>query len=188
MSKLETNTASLQTILNTVNSLPSAGSGTTEDLSSEITTQDALLSELEDVLANKASGGSGGSSSDVCQIATGSFTSNGSQKTLQIDNLTFKPSSILIEARTKVGSYAGSNNICTLGVGQLFNTRSTYKSSTSTTNIGSATSYVTVEYFNGGFNLTLTSGVFGQATYYWTAIGGTAQQVGPGGSSGGSAD
>ena len=65
---LQTNNANLASytdrvtaLINVANSLPEVSGGSGEDLSTELTTQDTLLTELETVLAGKAAaGGSGG--------------------------------------------------------------------------------------------------------------------------------
>lgn len=56
---LEGNNTDLQTILNTINNLPTAGSGETINLDAEITTQDALIAELSTILEGKTAGNVG---------------------------------------------------------------------------------------------------------------------------------
>lgn len=53
---LEGNNIDLQSILNTINNLPAAGSGT-EDLDAEITEQEGLIEQIEAALVGKAAGG-----------------------------------------------------------------------------------------------------------------------------------
>ena len=50
---LEGNNTDLQSILNTINNLPTAGSGESVNLDTEITTQDALIAELSTILESK---------------------------------------------------------------------------------------------------------------------------------------
>ena len=57
MSNLTRNTAELEAILATVNALPSGGGSTPEDLDAVLTEQEALIAELQAVLAKKASDG-----------------------------------------------------------------------------------------------------------------------------------
>ena len=57
MSNILTNTASLQSILDTINNLPDAGSGSSEDLTTVLTEQQTLINELSTTLDSKASGG-----------------------------------------------------------------------------------------------------------------------------------
>ena len=70
-SPLKQNTTTIQELLNTINSLPNA-----ENLDTELDTQatllseqDAKIAELAEILAGKASGGSGSSSYDTCTIS-----------------------------------------------------------------------------------------------------------------------
>ena len=71
-SQLQTNNTNLDDLITRVNtakntaaSLPNAGSAT-EDLNTELTTQEDLISQLSTILDSKASGGSSGLSSPVC--------------------------------------------------------------------------------------------------------------------------
>lgn len=65
--KINANNTDLNSILATINNLPSANSGTTEDLSTELTEQDTLIATQETTIDNiisalegKANGGSSG--------------------------------------------------------------------------------------------------------------------------------
>jgi hypothetical protein len=52
---LEGNNLDLQTILNTINSLPEAGSGASVNLDAEITAQDAVIAQIQSALEGKTS-------------------------------------------------------------------------------------------------------------------------------------
>lgn len=69
MSKLENNTTNLQIILNTINNLPEAGGGSTENLEAELSAQETLIADITTALANKASGGSGGVALETCDVS-----------------------------------------------------------------------------------------------------------------------
>ena len=64
---LEGNNLDLQTILNTINSLPEAGSGESVNLDAEITAQDAVIAQIQSALEGKAASG-GSASIDTCTI------------------------------------------------------------------------------------------------------------------------
>lgn len=69
---LQSNNIDLQSILNTINNLPDAGSGGTnsgsEDLDTELTEQENLISQLSSILDSKASGGGAGGSIETCTV------------------------------------------------------------------------------------------------------------------------
>lgn len=71
---LEENNLDLQTILNTINSLPEAGSGESVNLDAEITAQDAVIAQIQSALEGKAAGSN--PSIDTCTIIP--FKSGGS--------------------------------------------------------------------------------------------------------------
>lgn len=73
-SQLQTNNTNLDALITRVNtakntaaSLPNAGSAT-EDLNTELTTQEDLISQLSTILDSKASGGSSGGSVETCVV------------------------------------------------------------------------------------------------------------------------
>ena len=61
LTRLEAVSSSLDTAINKVETLPNKGSAT-EDLNTELTTQEDLISQLSTILDSKASGGSSGGS------------------------------------------------------------------------------------------------------------------------------
>ena len=71
---LEGNNLDLQTILNTINSLPEAGSGASVNLDAEITAQDAVIAQIQSALEGKAA--SGNTSIDTCTIMPLNFNNS----------------------------------------------------------------------------------------------------------------
>ena len=76
MSQLETNTISLQTLLDKVNALPEASSG--EDVTDETNTYTSLLTELETAIDELPDAGSGGV--ETCTVTISGVDASGRPK------------------------------------------------------------------------------------------------------------
>ena len=114
------------------------------------------------------------SDSEGIKKMTGSWSQIGKDdnKNISIIGLSFKPSNVVIEARTKVGHYAGIYNVFIIATGDCLDTFGTYNSSgDGDTKVDKASNNITINFNEDGFDLSLLNGVFGQSTYYWTAIG-----------------
>lgn len=128
-------------------------------------------------------------SSEACQIATGSFTSDGGNS-YTVSGLSFKPDGILIRGSERPSIYARTN-LQSLSHGSLGAHYYTYNGANAS---GSAHGYtvtptssqLSVEYVEGGFTVNIGCSFGTNPTYYWTAVRtGTNSDSSGGDSSGG---
>lgn len=172
-----------------------AGSG--EDLSTELATQDNLITELETVLASKAAGGGSG------QYATGKLTISSGTKTsgteiTSVSGLPFKPIYVIVTLSTSSVSVSSTSYYILMSLEGGLVTRGTFarKYSTSYTYGYHTISYATLTITDDGFTIKSTSGnLYTASEYTYIAIGGNQTDMGifngvssPIDSSGGSLD
>lgn len=118
-------------LINTANSLPEAGGGSTEDLEAELAAQETLIANITTALQNKASGGSGGGSAlETCDVSISTMVQPGStliyvDENFTIQNVTMQRNVIYKAIKGTVLAAIGVGKIptnCTL----LFGTKSSY--------------------------------------------------------------
>ena len=178
----ETTSYKVDEMANAIDNISTSG-GTAEDLSSElsaqntlITTQETTIDNIISALEGKASGGGG-----ELQYVTGTKNLNYTESdsgdvVIEVNDLTFTPKYILVTRQSSsanVGLWASTNEYIFIAAsGGLFNQDVIVTKISDTTVVQYGTNKVTVNITNTGFNVVSNNTVvFSAANYDYIAIG-----------------